>query len=426
MSTFSSPSMTPTVVSDICIVGDGIIAKTAALGLAQAGQRVILLAPPSNSEMQRTTDLASNLSVGWDVRVYALNHTAQTLLAHLKVWDALDVSRISPVDAMCIKGEDGQSDQNNQNKFNLYRGTLSFDAYSAHVKTLAWIVEDRNINHGLDTALKFCPNIQRVYGHTASLKSDDTFATIQLANGEILRASLVIGADGGHSWVRNQCQIGMDYHSYRQRAIVTNFTCEKPHHGVAHQWFTGANGIVALLPLPGQRVSLVWSAPDALAANILRESATDCAMRIHPLCHDILGDLQPIQPEIMKAFPLSLMRPHAMIAPRIALLGDAAHVIHPLAGHGMNLGFADVAALLKIIAAREAHRDCGDARILARYARARKEDVLLMQLTTDGVARLFGTNSEPVHILRNAGLNLLNQLPILKRRLISHAIGKSW
>ena len=182
---------------------------------------------------------------------------------------------------------------------------------------------------------------------------------------------------------------------------------------------------VALLPLPGQRVSLVWSAPEALAQTLVRETPTQLAARLSVFCEEKLGQLRPVQPEDVKAFPLTLIRPHAMIAPRVALVGDAAHVVHPLAGHGMNLGFADVAELLKTVAAREAHRDCGDARVLARYARARKEDVLLMQLATDGLARLFASDFEPVRLLRNAGLNLIEQFPVLKRHLISHALGKA-
>jgi 2-octaprenylphenol hydroxylase len=132
-----------------------------------------------------------------------------------------------------------------------------------------------------------------------------------------------------------------------------------------------------------------------------------------------------LQPEVVKAFPLALIRPHAITAPRVALVGDAAHVIHPLAGHGMNLGFADVAALLKTVAQRETQRDCGDSRVLARYARSRKEEILLMQLATDGLERLFATDFEPVRVARNIGLNLVNKLPVIKRRLIAHALGKA-
>ncbi|MDL2357120.1 MAG: FAD-dependent monooxygenase, partial [Pseudomonadota bacterium] len=221
-----------------------------------------------------------------------------------------------------------------------------------------------------------------------------------------------------------QCDIGLDYRSYHQRAVVTNFSCAKPHHGVARQWFTGHEGIVALLPLPGERVSLVWSAPDALAATLMQETLSEMAVRLAVLCEDQLGPLRPLLPEAVKDVPLALIRPHAITAPRVALVGDAAHVVHPLAGHGMNLGFADVAQLLDSIAAREDHRSIGDERVLARYARARKEDVLLMQLATDGLARLFGTDLEPLRVVRNLGLNLLDKLPMLKRRLMAHAMGK--
>jgi ubiquinone biosynthesis UbiH/UbiF/VisC/COQ6 family hydroxylase len=216
----------------------------------------------------------------------------------------------------------------------------------------------------------------------------------------------------------------MDYRPYRQRAIVTNFNCEKPHHGAAYQWFTPTDGIIALLPLPGQRVSLVWSAPDALAETLLHESLEQLAQRVTSLPNQQLGRLHPLEPETLRSFPLEFMRPHAITAPRVALAGDAAHVVHPLAGHGMNLGFADVAMLLKTVIEREPQRDCGEARILARYARARKEDILLMQLATDGLERLFAADFEPIRVARNIGLNLLDRLPVIKRRLMSHALGR--
>jgi len=255
------------------------------------------------------------------------------------------------------------------------------------------------------------------------LRADDS-ATVHLDDGTCIKAELVVGADGAQSWVRGQCDIGLDYRSYNQRAVVSNFACEKPHHGAACQWFTGVEGIVALLPLPGNQVSLVWSAPEALADTLRAESAQQIADRLAVYAADRLGALTPLQPELVRDFPLRLLRPHAMSAPRVALVGDAAHVVHPLAGHGMNLGFADVAQLIKTLSEREAQRSIGDTRVLARYERARKEDVLLMQLTTDGLARLFGADMEPLRVVRNLGLNLLDKLPVLKRRLISHAMGK--
>ena len=395
--------------SDVCIIGNGAIGKAAALGFAQAGLSVTLLSPPSDAPVAISTQ-----SSGWDPRVYALNQVAHTLLSSVRVWDALDPTRIAPVDAMVVKGDGGQS-----------AGSLDFNAYGARVGALAWIVEDSNLNQALDAALKFSSNVSVVKGTAMQLTSGINSAMVQLDNGETLVASLVVGADGGQSWVRGQCEIGIDYRPYGQRAIVTNFNCEKPHHGVAHQWFTAGEGIVALLPLPGQRVSLVWSAPDALAETLLRESLMQLAQRVSALCGQELGQLEPIQPEALKAFPLALIRPHAITAPRVALVGDAAHVLHPLAGQGMNLGFADVAALLKTVAERGLQRDCGDTRLLGRYARARKEDILLMQLATDGLERLFAVDFEPLRIARNLGLNLLNKLPVIKRRLISHALGKS-
>jgi 2-polyprenylphenol 6-hydroxylase len=393
--------------SNICVIGNGAIGKATALGLAQAGFNVTLLNPPSQPA-------AASDNTAWDVRVYALNQIAHDLLSSLRVWAALDATRVAPVDSMYIKGDGAQA------------GNLTFDAYGARVAALAWIVEDRNLNAALDAALRFAPNLRLVAGRAMQLRVSTEQATVQLDNGDSIAASLVVGADGGQSWVRGQCDIGISYRSYGQRALVSNFDCDKPHHGVAYQWFTSEEGIVALLPLPGERVSLVWSAPDMLADTLLREGASRLAERLTQLSGGVVGQLRAMQPEAIKAFPLTLLRTDSMIAPRVALVGDAAHVIHPLAGHGMNLGFADVAALLSTLAEREAHRDCGDERVLARYARARKEEVLLMQVATDGLERLFAANFEPLRIARNLGLNFVNKLPVIKRRLISHALGKSW
>ena len=394
--------------SDVCIIGNGAIGKAAALGFAQSGMSVTLLAPASVARVPALQD-----SAPWDLRVYALNGVARSLLSSIKVWDALDASRIAPVDAMVVRGDGEQ-----------HAGNLSFDAYSARVDALAWIVEDGNLNQALDTALKFVPGVRFVAGRATRLSTDGDRATVQLENGDTLDASLIVGADGGHSWVRGQCDIDIDYRSYGQRAIVANFSCEKPHHGVAYQWFTSVDGIVALLPLPGQRVSLVWSAPEQLAEKLLSESPDQLAQRLSDMPDQRLGQLHPLPPEGMKDFPLALIRPHQITAPRVALVGDAAHVVHPLAGHGMNLGFSDVANLLKTVAEREPRQNCGDYRILARYARSRKEDILLMQLATDGLERLFSADFEPLRIARNLGLNLVNIIPVIKRRLMSHALGK--
>ena len=404
-------------VSDVCIVGNGAIAKTAALGFAQAGHSVTLLVPaPRLADQDAAPSFAPGTERPWDVRVYALNHTAHDVLSSLKVWDAMDAARIAPVDAMAVNGDGKENGKPG--------GALGFDAFGAHTGALAWIVEDSNLNGALDAALKFAHNVQVVSGSACRLTCGPEGAQVELEDGRRLDAKLVVGADGRDSWVRGQCDIGIDYRSYHQRAIVTNFACEKPHHGVAHQWFTCKDGIVALLPLPGNKVSLVWSAPETLAATLMEESLGELAIRLCEYADEPLGALKPLQPEAVKAVPLALVRPHALVAPHVALIGDAAHAVHPLAGHGMNLGFGDVVDLLRVIGEREEHRAIGDERVLARYARARKEDVLLMQLATDGLERLFGANLEPVRVVRNLGLDLLDKLPFVKRRLMAHAIGK--
>jgi ubiquinone biosynthesis UbiH/UbiF/VisC/COQ6 family hydroxylase len=399
--------------SDICVIGNGAIGKASALALAQLGLEVVLVAPSSPPASAQSAKPLSNTD-HWDHRVYALNHVARSLLASLKVWDAMTAERIAPVDAMAVQGD--APDQS---------GLLSFDAYGARVGALAWIVEDSNLNQALDAALRFASGLKIVHGAATALERTADAAQITLDNGDHISSKLVLGADGAHSWVRTQADIGMDYRSYYQQAVVANFESENAHHGVASQWFLGADGIVALLPLPGNRVSLVWSAPDALASTLLGESAEQLAQRLMSLSGQTLGQLHMLPPDSPKSFPLRLISSHSMIADRVALVGDAAHVVHPLAGQGMNLGFADIQSLLDAIAKRDQPSDCGDARTLGRYARARKEEVLLMQFATDGLQRLFASELPPVKLLRNAGMGLVNKLPFLKRRLMTHALGPS-
>ena len=389
---------------DLCIIGNGAIGKVAALSLSQAGFKVALVGPPN--ETDATPD--------WDVRVYALNHTAHSLLTSLKVWDAMDTSRIAPVDAMHIQGDATRP------------GTLNFDAYSARVDTLTWIVEEKNLNAALNTALKFSPNVHMFYGQARQLHINPNQATVSLDDGTIIDTPLVIGADGAHSWVRGQCDINLDFRSYQQRAIVTNFECTQPHHGIAYQWFTSSEGIIALLPLPEKRVSLVWSAPVHLAEQLLNMPLATLAQRVSERCQEQLGTLTPIQPEAIKSFPLSLIRPHHITASRVALIGDAAHVVHPLAGHGMNLGFGDLEVLIPLLTQARDKKDNDYERLLRRYARSRKENIFLMQATTDTLARIFAIDFEPLKIVRNLGMTFLNQLPFLKRRLIAQALGKPY
>lgn len=405
---------------DVCVIGNGAVGKATALALAQTGLAVVLIAPaspPPSSSRLSSAQSASTLSDTdhWDHRVYALNHVARSLLHSLKVWDAMDAERIAPVDAMAVQGDAPEQS-----------GWLDFDAYGARVGTLAWIVEDRNLNRALDAALRFAAGLTLVHGVATALHRSSDAAQITLDSGATVSSKLVIGADGAQSWVRHQADIGIDYRAYHQEAVVANFASAHPHHGVARQWFLGSDGIVALLPLPGDRVSLVWSAPEILASTLLNQTPQQLAQRLMALPGQVLGELTPLPPAAPKAFPLRLIRARSLTADRVALVGDAAHVIHPLAGQGMNLGFADIHALVQAISQRDDAADCGDARTLGRYARARKEDVLLMQITTDGLQRLFASDLPPLKVLRNVGMGLVNRLPFLKRRLITQALGPSF
>lgn len=393
---------------DICVIGSGAIGKASALALAREGYRVILLGPENDG-----ANGAKLADGSWDLRVFALNHVAHALLSSLRVWDAMDTSRIAPVDAMAVQGDDAGV------------GQLDFDAYSARVGALAWIVEERNLNQALDNALRFATGVRLVQGRATALSCHEDRAEVTLADGSRLTSSLVLGADGANSWVRTQADIGMDYRSYDQRGVVANFSCTQAHHGVASQWFLGADGIVALLPLPDNQVSLVWSAPEALAVKLLTEPAERLCERLAALPGQKLGQFSLLPPAKPQAFPLRLIRSHSLVAHRIALVGDAAHVVHPLAGHGMNLGFGDIDALVSALKSHAQPGDCGNEQMLARYARARKEEVLLMQLTTDGLHRLFSTELAPVKFLRNAGMRALDKLPFLKQRLVAHALGRT-
>lgn len=392
---------------DICVIGGGAVGKAGALALARAGLQVVLVAP--SIEAAEFAALAD-----WDLRVYALNHVSRRLLSSLKVWGAMDVSRIAAVDAMAVQGDDAG-----------HPGRLGFDAFGARVDALAWIVEDQNLNRALDSALRFASNLRVVPASAVALHANAARASVTLDSGEVIDASLVVGADGAHSWVRTQADIGLDYRAYDQTAVVANFSTTQAHHGVASQWFLGADGIVALLPLPGQRVSLVWSAPEPLAGNLLREPPEQLCARLQALPGQSLGEFTMLPPEKPRSFPLRLIRATSPVAHRVALIGDAAHVVHPLAGQGMNLGFADIDALLAALSRRDQPADCGDARTLARYARSRKEEVWLMQLATDGLQRLYASELPAVKALRNLGMTAVDRLPFLKRRLMNHAFGRS-
>jgi ubiquinone biosynthesis UbiH/UbiF/VisC/COQ6 family hydroxylase len=207
---------------------------------------------------------------------------------------------------------------------------------------------------------------------------------------------------------------------YGEKGVVANLSTEKPHRNIAYQWFRD-DGVLAYLPLPGNRISVVWSTPDEHADELCSLPADVFCDRLAEAGGHALGRLQVLTPPA--AFPLRLMRVPQTVAPRLALVGDAAHGIHPLSGHGINLGFQDASELAALLVAAQPWQDIGSERFLQRYQRARREETLLMQATTDGLRRLFKNSPPGLRSLRNLGMSTTNQLSFIKNSLVRYALG---
>ncbi|RQR28566.1 MULTISPECIES: UbiH/UbiF family hydroxylase [unclassified Burkholderia] len=391
------PAMTAHHTFDVAVVGGGLVGKTAALALTQSGYKTALLAQPATP---RPADLA------FDTRIYALSSSSQALLERLRVWQALDHGRLAPVYDMRVYGD--------------AHAELHFSAYQASVPQLAWIAESSLIETSLDAALRFQPNLTWFDARAQGFDVRDDAAVLTLSSGQVLEADLVVGADGAHSWVRAQMGAKVERRDYRQTGVVANFKASLPHRETASQWFRDGE-IVALLPLPDGHVSLVWSAHTAHADELLALDPAQLAAEVERVSHGQVGTLECVTPAA--GFPLALQTVDRLIAPRVALVGDAAHLIHPLAGQGMNLGLRDVAALADAIANKESFRNLGDTVLLRRYERSRREDIRALMVATDGLQRLFAVPGSFAKAVRNAGMAFVGAQPLVKRWLVSAALG---
>ncbi|TES69460.1 UbiH/UbiF family hydroxylase [Burkholderia cepacia] len=391
------PAMTAHHSFDVAVVGGGLVGKTAALALTQSGYKTALLAQPA---APRPADLV------FDTRVYALSSSSQALLERLRVWQALDHGRLAPVYDMRVYGD--------------AHAELHFSAYQASVPQLAWIAESSLVEASLDAALRFQPNLTWFEARAQGFDVHDDAAVLTLSSGQVLEADLVVGADGAHSWVRSQMGAKVERRDYRQTGVVANFKASLPHRETAYQWFHEGE-IVALLPLPDGHVSLVWSAHTAHADELLALDPAQLAAEVERVSHGQVGTLECVTPAA--GFPLALQTVDKLIAPRVALVGDAAHLIHPLAGQGMNLGLRDVAALVDAIAGKESFRNLGDTVLLRRYERSRREDIRALMVATDGLQRLFAVPGSLAKAVRNAGMAFVGAQPLVKRWLVSAALG---
>ncbi|MEO8485460.1 MAG: FAD-dependent monooxygenase [Betaproteobacteria bacterium] len=384
---------------DVLIAGAGLPGLALAVALARQGLSVTIA--------DRAAVVAETPQPGtWDARVYAISPGSAAFLRAIGAWEALPEDRLAPVESMHIEGDRG--------------ARLAFDAYDLAERALAWIVEERVLRAAL-IGLVHASGVEVVAPATfASLAWTPGRGALALDDGRGIAAKLVVGADGIRSWVRAAAGMVAEPRPYAQTAIVANFDCERRHGGIARQWFRADGSVLAWLPLPGARISIVWSAPDALASELAALDATALADRVAEAGGRALGILTTITPAA--TFPLQFLRLPAVVAHRLALCGDAAHGIHPLAGQGVNLGFGDAQALAAVLAERGPVDDPGAPLLLARYARRRAMPVAAMQGVTDGLVRLFGSALPGIARLRNLGLAAVSKLPPVRQALAHPAL----
>jgi 2-polyprenylphenol 6-hydroxylase len=398
---------------DALVVGAGLIGAAAALGLAGIGLRVgwVIADRADRGERgergEQPAPMAAPAAGGWDSRIYAVSPGSIDGLARLGAWQHVDAARTCAVLGMQVSGDDGVSQ-------------IVFDTRLARRSELAVICEASNLQRALEQALASHGDaVRRIAGTVAEWRDGERQASLRLTSGTLLSAPLVVAADGADSTLRELAGLTVHRRDYLHTGVVANFRCERAHRGVARQWFLG-DAVLALLPLPGAERSMVWSCPDAHAHYLLGLAPQALAAEVERVTGGETGTLELTG--AARGFPLRLQRVDTPLGHRLALVGDAAHTVHPLAGQGMNLGFGDCFALCDTLAGRGPQSDVGDAGLLRRYARARAEPVALMRLATDGLFRLFSSDLPGVPLLRNRGLDWVDGIGALKRRLISAAM----
>ncbi len=385
---------------DVLIGGAGLVGLALAPPLADAGlklalaDRAPLVLPEPLAETQ------------WDARVYAVSPGSATFLARIGAWQSLAAERLTAVETMHVVGDDGAA--------------LDFSAYELGERALAWIVEERVLRAAL-VALVRTMGVTTLAPRTFDSMAWSTDAgLLRFDDGTEASARLVVAADGVHSWLREAAGVFAVPRRYGQTAIVANFACERAHHGRAYQWFRRDGSILAWLPLPGRRVSIVWSAPDLQAQALLALSSAELATHVADAGAHALGALECITPAA--AFPLHFLKLPHVVAHRLALVGDAAHGVHPLAGQGVNLGFGDAEALSSVLRERGPVTDPGVPLLLERYARRRALPVAAMQTVTDGLVHLFRVDARWARSVRNLGMAAVDAIPPARRLLAQSAL----
>jgi 2-octaprenylphenol hydroxylase len=380
----------------VVVVGSGAVGATLACFLARSGVHTALVEArePAAFDPEEV-----------DLRVFAVSRATQRVWSHLGAWDSIAACRVSPYRAMEVWDARG-------------RGRIHFDAAELGEPDLGHIVENRLIQatlfelaQSLDTLDVYCPATPE------ELLVDDGGAALTLADGRVLQSQLVVAADGARSRIRELAGIDVRSQAYGQQALVAHVRTEIAHGETARQVFL-PEGPLAFLPLADGRCSIVWSADDARAEALRALDEAEFLAELTAASEGVLGQIVETTQRV--GFPLAAAHAQHYVQPRIALIGDAAHTVHPLAGQGVNLGVLDAAALAEVLASGD---DLGELALLRRYERWRRGENLAMQTAFSGFKLLFGTRLPLVPILRSAGLGLVDRMSPVKNAFMRRAMG---
>lgn len=386
---------------DLVIVGAGVVGAALACALRDSGLRIALL------DARRPEPFSADADM--DLRVFALSPASIRILDALGAWDTIRTTRAAPYCEMHVWDAGG-------------RGSLHFDCADVGEPCLGQIVENRLIQFALLRQIETAATVQLLApASLGAVQTDADGVICTLTDGQRYRARLLVAADGVASATRALLGIETRGWLYGQQAIVAHLHTERPHHDTAWQRFL-PSGPLALLPLADGRVSLVWSADDVHATALRTLDDSAFCEAVGEASEHRLGRIKGTTRRA--AFPLQLLRAQRYAGTRCALIGDAAHVLHPLAGQGVNLGLLDAASLADVI--REAtvrDRDIGDTGVLRRYERARKPDNFTMMYALDGLKRLFSNDDAALALLRNSGMRAVDGFTPLKRAFMRRAMG---
>lgn len=392
---------------DIAVVGAGMVGAATAALLARRA--------PDTSITVLDADVPPRWQPGEEpgLRVSALSEASRRVLAACGAWDEIAAGRISPYAHMRVW--DGAIPAGGP-------GAIRFSAADVAAPVLGHIVENELVRLALRNALLGLDNVSLLDGaRLEALALDGERAELRTEDGRSLQARLVVGADGAGSPSRAMAGLEVEGHDYEQRAIVCHLRCQLPHAETAWQRFL-PEGPIALLPLSDGRVSIVWSTTPAHAAELLAADDAHFRAAVAKASDGCLGDVLEAGPRA--AFPLRMRHAPAYTRARYALVGDAAHTVHPLAGQGVNLGFLDAAALAETVGGGlAAGRDPGDPALLRRYERWRKPENVIAMRAFDGIHRLFTSDDPALGTLRRAGFTLVDRLKPLKGVFIRRAMG---